>query len=74
MFKVVKEDTKTGAISNKVFYEIEKRVLEIMKKLEIVNSFTMKGYAEITTQAEIINKAIDIIDNEINEHLSNYIE
>lgn len=74
MLKIIKEDTKTGAISNRAFYEIEERVLEIMKKLEIVNSFTMDGFAEITTQVEIIHKAIDTIDNEINEHISDYID
>ncbi len=74
MLKIIKEDTKTGAISNRAFYEIEERVLEIMKKLEIVNSFTMDGFAEITTQVEIIHKAIDTIDNEINEHISDYMD
>lgn len=74
MLKIIKEDTKTGAISNRAFYEIEERVLEIMKKLEIVNSFTMDGFAEITTQVEIIHKAIDTIDSEINEHISDYMD
>ena len=74
MLKIIKEDTKTGAIDNKAFYEIEERILKIMKKLEITNSFTTKDFGAVTAQTEVILTAIETIENAIDDHLSNYID
>ena len=71
MLKIIKEDTKTGAIDNKAFYEIEERILKIMKKLEITNSFTTNDFGVVTSQTEVILTAIE---NAIDDHLSNYID
>ena len=40
MLKVIQEDTKGGAITNKAFYEMSERILKVMSKLEITNSFS----------------------------------
>ena len=74
MLKIIKEDTKTGAIDNKAFYEIEERILKIMKKLEITNSFTTNDFGVVTSQTEVILTAIETIETAIDGHLSNYID
>lgn len=74
MFKVIKEDTKSGAIRNKAFYEMTKRILEIMRKLEITNSFSTTNYGVVVAQTEVILTAIGIIEDTINEHIDDYID
>lgn len=74
MFKIIKESQKGGAIENKTFYEIEQRILKIMKKLEITNSFTMKDYGEIMVQTEIMLSALETIELTIDNHIDTYIE
>lgn len=74
MFKIIKEDTKTGGLDNKAFFEMIERLLKIMKKLEITNSYTIKDFGEITSQTGIILTAIETIENTIDEHISNYID
>ncbi len=74
MLKIIKENTKNGAIDNKVFYEISERLLKIMQKLEITNSFTTKDFGNITAQTEVILTALDTIDFTIDGHISNYID
>ncbi len=72
--KTLKEDTKGGAIDNKAFYDIAERVLKIMKKLEITNSFDIKSYGEIITQSEVMLNALDTIETAIDGHINNYID
>ena len=72
--KTLKEDTKGGAIENNAFYDIAERVLKIMKKLEITNSFDIKSYGEIITQSEVMLNALDTIETAIDGHINNYID
>ncbi len=74
MLKILKEDTKTGAITNKAFYEISGRLLDIMKKLEITNSFSMDAFGVITSQTEVMMSALEKIEDVIDEHINDYIE
>ena len=74
MLKIIKEDTKTGAITNKEFYEISGRLLDIMKKLEITNSFSMDAFGVITSQTEVMMSALEKIEDVIDEHINDYIE
>ena len=74
MLKIIKEDTKTGAITNKGFYEISGRILDIMKKLEITNSFSMDAFGIINSQTEVMLSAIEKIEDVIDEHINDYIE
>lgn len=74
MFKIIKEETKSGAIDNKAFFEIAERVIKVMKSLEVTNSFTIKDFGELTAQTELILSALDTIELTIDGHISNYID
>lgn len=74
MLKIIKEDTKSGAITNKAFYEMSERILKVMSKLEITNSFSTNAFGIITAQTEVMMSALEIIEDTIDEHINDYIE
>lgn len=74
MLKVIKEDTKGGAITNKAFYEMSERILKVMSKLEITNSFSTNAFGIITAQTEVMMSALEIIEDTVDEHINDYIE